>query len=116
MEGGVLAENPSLEGVAGLFGMDPLPTMSTTMSSGVFQGLWGVAPAALCGGENLPSDFGDTAVLCYEVRLRPGETRTVTTALAMRQARKRCFIPWRASAATALPCACTPCASNGRTA
>ena len=35
---------PSLEGVAGLFGMDPLPTMSTTMSSGVFQGLWGVAP------------------------------------------------------------------------
>lgn len=82
VEGGVLAENPSLEGVAGLFGMDPLPTMSTTMSSGVFQGLWGVAPAALCGGENLPSDFGDTAVLCYEVCLRPGETRTVTTALA----------------------------------
>ena len=41
-----------------------------------------MAPAALCGGENLPSDFGDTAVLCYEVRLRPGETRTVTTALA----------------------------------
>ena len=48
----------------------------------MFQGLWGVATAALCGGENLPSDFGDTAVLCYEVRLRPGETRTVTTALA----------------------------------
>lgn len=82
VEGGVLMQNPCLEGAAGLFGMDPLPSMSTTMSSGVFQGLWGVAPAALCGGENLPSDFGDTAVVCYEVRLKPGETRTITVALA----------------------------------
>ena len=81
-EGGILAQNPCMEGVAGLFGIDPPPSLSTTMSSGVFQGLWGVAPAALCGGANLPSDFGDTAVLCYEVRLRPGETRTITTALA----------------------------------
>ena len=82
MEGGVLAENPCMDGVACLCGIDPPASMSTTMSSGVFQGLWGVAPAALCAGENLPSDSGDTAVLCFDLRLKAGQTVTLTSALA----------------------------------
>lgn len=88
MEGGVLIENPAMEGVACLCGIDPAPDISTTMSSGVFQGLWGVVPAALGGSENLPSDAGDTAVLCYAVTLMPGESRTVTTALAHADSRE----------------------------
>ena len=82
MEGGVLAENPCMDGVACLCGIDPPASMSTTMSSGVFQGLWGVAPAALCAGENLPSDSGDTAVLCFELSLKAGQTVTLTSVLA----------------------------------
>ena len=97
-----------MEGVAGLFGIDPPPSLSTTMSSGVFQGLWGVAPAALCGGENLPSDFGDTAVLCYEVRLRPEKRVPSPRRWPMPPARKRCSMRWQALPATAPPCACTP--------
>ncbi len=81
-DGGIQVHNPVMDGVAGLYGIDPSATLSTTMSAGAFHGLWSIAPAALTGSETLPSDAGNTAVLVFTVQLKPGESKTVTTALA----------------------------------
>lgn len=87
MEGGILAVNPAMEGVACLCGVDPAPTFSTAMSAGAFQGLWSVAPSALSCHENPPNDSGCAAVLAYTLQLKPGETRVLTSVIACGQSR-----------------------------
>lgn len=81
VEGGILMHNPQLDGVACLWGVDPEPTLSTTMSAGAFEGLWGVTPVALSASHPMPSDGGNVAVLCFTVQLKPGESRTLTSVL-----------------------------------
>ena len=88
-DNGLYAVNPTMDGIACLAAIDPPATLTTTMSSGVYQGLWGVAPAALSGSENLPSDAGNTGVLSYTLQLAAGEARTITTALAFEESREK---------------------------
>ncbi len=81
-EGGVIyAQNPSLDGIACLCMLSPLPTIATTMASGVFQGLSGLAPVALCTPSALPSDMGNTAVSHLPFTLQPGESLVITLAI-----------------------------------
>ncbi len=88
-ENGLYAVNPDMDGVACLAAVDPPATLTTTMSSGAYQGLWGVAPTALSVSESLPSDAGNTGVLSYTLQLSAGETRTITTALAFDESREK---------------------------
>lgn len=81
MNGVIYVENPEMDGVACLCGVDPEATLTTAMSVGAFDGLWSIAPFALTAAENLPSDAGNVAVLCFTVQLKPGESKTITTAL-----------------------------------
>ncbi len=85
--GGLCLENPQMDGVCGLCAIDPEAAILTTMSPGAFQGLWGIAPAALSGAELPLSGGGNAAMLCLTVQLKPGESKTLTCALA--QAPKR---------------------------
>ncbi|MDD3336513.1 MAG: hypothetical protein PHI98_13530 [Eubacteriales bacterium] len=87
--GGIVVLNPEMDGVACLWGADPEPALSTTMSAGVFEGLWGVSPSALCMAEPLPSDSGNVAVLCYAVQLKPGESRVITSVLGFDKSREK---------------------------
>jgi len=51
------------------------------MTAGHFHGIWSPVPFALSSMEKLPQSTGDTAILSCTVRLKPGESRTLTTAL-----------------------------------
>ncbi len=103
MDGAIYVENPQMEGVACLCGIDPEATLSTTMSAGAFDGLWSIAPVALTSADALPSDSGNVAVLCFTVQLKPGETKTLTTALGFaptREVLERVLATLRADGAT----------------
>lgn len=84
---GLCLENPQINGLVGLCAIDPEASIHTTLSAGAFQGLWGMAPAALSGAELPPSGGGNAAMLCLTVQLKPGESKTITCAIA--HARKR---------------------------
>jgi len=79
--GGFLMDTPQREEVFGLCFPEQEATILSAMSPGAFQGLWGVAPAALSGAELPPGDGGNAALLCTTVQLKPGETRTLVGAL-----------------------------------
>lgn len=81
MEGTIFARNPDIDGEACLCGMDPEAMLTTTMSIGAFSGLWGNTPLALSSEDNLPCDAGNVAVLCFTLQLKPGESKTITSAL-----------------------------------
>ncbi len=87
-EGVLYAQNPAMEGVACLAMVDPTPSIATTMSSGAFQGLYGLAPVALSSFTALPSDMGNVAVLHHAFTLAPGETLVVTCALGFAPTRE----------------------------
>ena len=87
LSGGLCLENPQLNGVCGLCAIDPEASILTCMSAGAFQGLWGIAPAALSSAELPASDGGNTAMLSLTVQLKPGETKTITCAVAYAQKR-----------------------------
>ena len=80
--GGLCMENPQREGSLGLCAIEPEAAILTSMSAGAFQGLWGDAPAALSGAELPPAGGGNAARLGLTVQLRPGESRTITCAVA----------------------------------
>lgn len=86
--GSVYMHNPMLEGAACLTGLDPEASLTTTMSIGAFEGLWGSAPTSLSSAGPLPSDAGNVAVLCFSLTLKPGESRSITTALAFGETRE----------------------------
>ena len=101
--GGLCMESPQMEGVCGLCTIEPEASILTNLSAGAFQGLWGVAPAALSGSDLPPSTGGNTAMLCLTVQLKPGETKTITCAMAYAQKRSdlaRLFQKLRISGAT----------------
>ncbi len=101
--GGLLLETPQRDGVLGLCGIEQEPSIQSVMSAGAFQGLWGVAPAALSGAELPPSESGNAALLCTTVQLKPGESRTLVCAIGYakkRSALNRMFQQLRAAGAT----------------
>ncbi len=79
--GGFLMETPQREEVFGLCFPEQEASILSAMSPGAFQGLWGVAPAALSGAELPPGDGGNAALLCTTFQLKPGESRTIVCAL-----------------------------------
>jgi len=85
--GGLCLQSPMLNGVCGLCAVDPEASILTNLSAGAFQGLWGLAPAALSGAEMPASSGGNTAMLCLTVQLKPGETKTITCAMAYAEKR-----------------------------
>ena len=87
LSGGLCMESPQIDGVCGLCAIDPEASILTNLSAGAFQGLWGVAPTALSGAELPASTGGNTAMLCLTVQLKPGETKTITCAMAYAQKR-----------------------------
>lgn len=80
-------ENPQMNGIVGLCAIDPEASIHTTLTAGAFQGLWGIAPAALSGAEMPSSGGGNAAILCLTVQLKPGESKTITCAIAYAQKR-----------------------------
>ncbi|NLV58181.1 MAG: hypothetical protein GXY67_05380 [Clostridiales bacterium] len=86
--GVIYAQNPVSQGVACMAMTDPAPTLSTTMSSGAFQGLVGIAPLALSSSDALPSDMGNVGVLSHTFLLRPGETQVFTFAIGFAPSRE----------------------------
>lgn len=81
MDGTIFAKNPDVDGEVCLCGIDPEATLTTTMSSGAFNGLWGIVPTALSSSDVLPCDAGNVAVLCFTLQLKPGESKTFTSVL-----------------------------------
>ena len=67
----------------------PEPDYAACMSAGVFEGLWGDVPWALAQTGPLPNDGGNTAVLCFSVVLKPGESKTIVSALGFFRSRSR---------------------------
>lgn len=88
--GGLTLETPQRDGVLGICGVEQEPSIQSIMSAGAFQGLWGVAPAALSGAELPASEGGNTALLCTTVQLKPGESRTLVCAIGY--AKKRSIL------------------------
>ncbi len=87
-DGVLYLQNPSMEGVACLSMLSPEPTLTTAMSSGLFQGLVGIAPVALSTFPTLPSDMGNTAVVHHAFTLLPGETLVITCAVGFAPTRQ----------------------------
>ncbi|MBQ8150924.1 MAG: DUF3131 domain-containing protein [Clostridia bacterium] len=87
LSGGLCMENPQKEGVLGICAIEPEAAIMTSMSAGVFQGLWGTAPAALSGAELPTAGGGNTALLGLTIQLKPGESKTITCAVAHGQRR-----------------------------
>lgn len=86
---GFLLAIPDLRGFGCLIGLDPEPDYAACMSAGVFEGLWGDVPWALAQSGPLPNDGGNTAVLCFSVVLKPGESKTIVSALGFFRSRSR---------------------------
>ncbi len=87
-ENGVIyAQNPSIPGVACISMVDPSPTLTTTMSSGVFKGLVGMAPLALSSPGALPCDMGNVGLTSHTFILQPGESLSITLAIGFDQSR-----------------------------
>lgn len=80
---------PDLRGFGCLTGLDPEPDYAACMSAGVLEGLWGDAPWALCQSGPLPNDGGNAAVLCFSVVLRPGESKSIVSALGFFRSRSK---------------------------
>ncbi len=80
--GGLCMENPQMKGVCGLCTIDPEAAILSSYSVGAFGGLWGIAPAALSSAELPSSTGGNAAMLLTTVQLKPGESKTITCALA----------------------------------
>lgn len=79
---GLHAISSSSDKACSLLGVDPLPDECVILSAGSFQGLWGVAPAALCMERLTSEKGGNTALLRYSIQLKPGESRAIVTALS----------------------------------
>lgn len=79
---------PGQSGTVGLFGIDPLPDQCTAMSAGSFWGLWNDAPQALCGSVLPREQSGNTALLGYQLCIKPGETQTIVTCLGHGESRE----------------------------
>ena len=88
-ENGVTAAHPSLAGVAALLGADPPPDDCAVMSAGSFQGLWNIAPQVLAIATPFRENSGNTALLRYELSLKPGESRTLVTCIAHAASQER---------------------------
>ncbi len=87
--GGLMLAIPDLRGFGCLTGLDPEPDYAACMSAGVLEGLWGDAPWALCQSGPLPNDGGNAAVLCFSVVLRPGESKSIVSALGFFRSRSK---------------------------
>lgn len=80
-EDGVWMELPGSIGWAGLIGIEPAPDECRILSGGSFWGLWSIGPQALYT-DVLPKEAsGNTALLRYQLTLKPGETQTIVTCL-----------------------------------
>lgn len=78
---------PGQNSVIGLLGLDPLPEQCSVLSAGSFWGLWNDAPHALCAPVPPKEANGNTAILRYQLCLKPGETQTLITCLAFGESR-----------------------------
>ncbi len=79
--GVVYVQNPCLPGMACLSMVDPLPSLSSTLSPGAFQGLVGQAPLALGNSGLLPNENGPVAITSHNFTLQPGESLSLTLAV-----------------------------------
>ncbi len=82
LSGGLCMENPQKDSILGICAIEPEAAILTSMSAGAFQGLWGVAPAALAGAELPPAGGGNAALMGLTVQLKPGESKVITCAVA----------------------------------
>lgn len=80
-EKGVTAGCPPLDGAVCLAGIDPLPTYCAAISDGAFYGLGGPVPYALAASDTPHSDGGNTALNCYTLQIKPGESKTIVAAV-----------------------------------
>ncbi|NCB05131.1 MAG: hypothetical protein EOM69_06365, partial [Clostridia bacterium] len=87
-EGRVFAQNPGYPGVACLCMLDPEPTLTTTMSGGAYQGLYGKAPYALASAVTPPCDAGSVGMVSLSFTLKPRQTLQITTALGFADTRE----------------------------
>jgi len=76
-EKGIIAACPPLDGAICLAGVDPAPTCCAAISSGAFYGLSGPVPYAIAVSDTPHSDGGNTALNCYTLQMKPGESKTV---------------------------------------
>lgn len=88
-EKGVTGVCPPLDGALCLAGIDPVPTYCAAISDGGFYGLSGPVPHALAASDAPHSDGGNTALNCYTLQIKPGESKTIVGAVGYGVSRAR---------------------------